>query len=87
MPEATAQTFNLEGKSAPELEARRREIIEISRTKYKGYDDPDLPEELLGELAVVTSMLRRGNAGPPKAEKKTSAKVSKAKATVDDLMV
>lgn len=86
MPEATAVTYNHEGKSGPELEARRREIIEICRTSYKGYDDPDLPEDLLGELAVITSMLRRGNAGPPKPAKATKA-ATKTKATVDDLMV
>lgn len=86
MPEATAATYNHEGKSGPELEARRREIIQECSTKYKGYDDPDLPEELLGELAVVTAMLRRGNAGPPKPAKAAKA-ASKSKATVDDLMV
>lgn len=66
-----------------ELEQRRRDIIVSLTTVYKGYDDPDVPIELLHELAFITQTLRRKNAGPPKA-KRAPAK-SGPKPTVDDL--
>lgn len=83
MPDAST-IFNLDDKSPPELEARRREIISTMSTKYRGYDDPDIPMELLQELAVVTSQLRRKNAGPPKA---TPKRASTKAANADDLLV
>lgn len=87
MAEATMNTFNLDNKSPPELEARRRAIVEEMRTKYpKGYNDPDVPMELLQELAVVISFLRRKNAGPPKAAKAPKATGAKTKSTVNDLL-
>lgn len=64
-----------------ELESRRREIVLSLTTVYRGYDDPDVPIELLHELAFITQTLRRKNAGPPKAKKPPSA----PKPTVDDL--
>lgn len=85
MPEANNETLSLDTKTPPELEARRREIISEMQTKYKGYDDPDVPMTLLAELAVVTSQLRRKNAGPPKATK--APKGPTKKATIDDLMI
>lgn len=84
MPEVNITTFNLENKSPPELEARRREIILTMQTKFKGYDDPSIPLETLQELAAVTSYLRRKNAGPPKAAKSAS---KKSVATTDDLLI
>jgi hypothetical protein len=84
MPEANTITFQLENKSPSELEGRRRDIIAEMQTKYKGYDDPDVPMALLAELAVITSTLRRKNAGPPKATKPPKgAKVTSA----SDLMI
>lgn len=64
-----------------ELEQRRREIVMSLTTRYQGYDDPDVPLDLLRELAFITSTLRRKNAGPPKSRKSTNGK----KATIDDL--
>lgn len=84
MPEANIAMLNLDDKSPPELEARRREIIATMSQNYKGYADPDIPMELLQELAVVTSYLRRKNAGPPKPTR--VAKSPKIAATIDDLM-
>jgi hypothetical protein len=83
MPEANVAILNLDDKSPTELEARRREIIVMMSTSYKGYADPDIPMELLQELAVVTSYLRRKNAGPPKVPRK--AAIAKSPATLDDL--
>lgn len=85
MPEANLATLNLDDKSPGELEARRREIITTMSQDYKGYADPDIPMELLQELAVVTSHLRRKNAGPPKAPRKAAASPRIA-ATLDDLL-
>lgn len=84
MPDATIKTFNLDDKTPSELEARRRDIIVTMKKFPLGYDDPGVPEELLQELAVVTSTLRRKNAGPPK-EKKASTKGPKA-LSADDLL-
>lgn len=84
MPEANVAMLNLDDKTPAELESRRREIITTMSQKYKGYSDPDIPMEMLQELAVVTSYLRRKNAGPPKAPKKERS--PKIAATVDDLM-
>lgn len=83
MPEATLAILNLDDKSPAELEARRRDIITVMSQTYKGYADPDIPMELLQELAVVTSHLRRKNAGPPKEKRKATPRII---ATVDDLM-
>jgi len=64
------------------LEARRREIILDLTTKYRGYDDPEVPMDLLRELAFITSTLRRRQSGPPRRK---SAANGRAKFTVDDL--
>jgi len=69
-------------RTPAELEARRREIVSSLTTKYKGYDDPDVPIELLRELALLTSTLRRKNAGPPR-QKRTNG--IRRIATADDL--
>ncbi len=66
-----------------ELEQRRREIVMSLTTQYHGYDDPDVPLDLLRELAFITSTLRRKNAGPPKRKKLNGG--GKSKATIDDL--
>lgn len=78
--------FNGNGSSTDltpgELEQRRRDIVLSLTTKYKGYDDPDVPVEVLHELAFITQTLRRKNAGPPKVKRSPS---TKSKPTVDDL--
>lgn len=66
------------------LEARRREIVLSLTTVYKGYDDPDVPMELLRELAFITSTLRRKQAGPPRAKRPTSGRI-KTPLSIDDL--
>lgn len=71
-------------RSPAELELRRREIVLSLTTKYSGYDDPDVPLDLLRELALITSTLRRKNAGPPK-QRRAAANGSKPKASLDDL--
>lgn len=73
--------FDPDGKTPSELEQRRRDIVASLTTKYRGYDDPDVPIELLHQLAVITSTLRKKNAGPPRraATRRTS------RPTVDDL--
>lgn len=84
MPELNASTFSLDDKSPAELEFRRREIRDSLLSKYKGYDDPDVPEELLRELAAITATLRRRTSGPPKTVKKPTT--SKVKATTASLL-
>lgn len=74
--------FDLVGKTPSELEQRRRDIVTSLTTKYRGYDDPDVPIELLSELALITSTLRRKNAGPPKTSR---PKGSRSRPTIDDL--
>lgn len=81
MPEATLKSFSLDGLAPQELETRRRTIVSDLTTKYKGYDDPDVPLDLLAELTAVTSALRRKTAGPPKVSKLQKGK----KASIDDL--
>lgn len=73
MPAATLEELGLGGKTPAELEARRLQIVDIFKTQYKGYEDPDAPPSLLNEMAVILSSLRRKNAGPPKAEKAKKA--------------
>lgn len=68
-------------RSPSELEQRRRDIVMSLTTKYRGYDDPDVPIELLSELALITSTLRRKNAGPPKEKSPRSRTLP----TIDDL--
>lgn len=81
MPEANAETFGLQDRTPTELEARRREIIAFLQTQPRGFDDPNVPLEILQELAAVTAILRRKSAGPPKVAKRAS----KTPATLDDL--
>jgi len=82
MPHITLSSFELENSSPAELETRRRELTAQMQQFPKGYDDPDLPEEMLRELAAITMALRRKNAKPPsKATIKT-----RAKANIDDLI-
>lgn len=64
-----------------ELEARRREIVYDLTHKYRGYNDPEVPLILLQELAIITSTLRRKNAGPPRAKP-----TRKPQATLDDIV-
>ena len=68
-----------------ELEARRREIVLSLTTQYRGYDDPDVPLELLQELAQLTSTLRRKNAGPSKPRRANGAR--RIPVTAEDLDV
>lgn len=69
--------------TAAELEARRQAIIHRMTHEFKGYNDPQVPMAMLQELAVLTSTLRRRNAGPPKAR---SATLRKPAATLDDIL-
>lgn len=85
MPAASLSDLGLADKNPLELEAIRREIVTKMTTEYKGYNDPEVPMELLNTLAVVTSSLRKKNSGPPKAPKAT--KTSAAKAKTDDFVV
>jgi hypothetical protein len=71
-----------EERTPAELEMRRREIVTSLTTQYRGYDDPDVPIEILRELAVITSTLRRKNSGPPRARRSTNGRRTY---TVDDL--
>lgn len=83
MAEATLTELNLDGMTPEQLEQRRRQIVQDLTSKYKGYDDPDVPATLLHELCAITATLRRRTSGPPKAPRKT--RVSKVSST-DDLM-
>lgn len=85
MPEANLEHFALGDKTPAELEQRRRAIITSLTTTYKGYDDPNVPESILQELAVITGALRRKNAGPPKKAKE-EPKTPKGKKTIDDVL-
>jgi hypothetical protein len=85
MPAVNLSDLGLADKSPSELESIRLGLVETLRTEYKGYDDPEVPMDLLNKLAVVTSSLRRKNAGPPKVPK--TAKASKEKAQTDDFLV
>ena len=67
------------GKTPSELEQRRRDIVMSLTMKYRGYDDPEVPLELLSKLALITSTLRRKNAGPPKVSR------PRQRPTVNDL--
>lgn len=82
MSDILAPADTSDTRSPSELEARRREIVHSLTHQYKGYDDANVPLPLLQELAIITSTLRRKNAGPPR-EKRTTA--PKRIATVDDL--
>lgn len=75
--------FDLHDKTPSELEQRRRDIVLSLTTTYKGYDDPEVPLELLGELAQITSKLRRKNAGAPSVKPKP--KGPRSRPTIDDL--
>lgn len=88
MPEGSLNTFDLDGKTPAELETRRREIISVLTTQYKGYEDPTIPTILLQELAIVTGTLRRKNAGPPKKVKAepTGGTAKGKKASIDDVL-
>ena len=84
MPEVTAVDFDLQGKEASELEARRREIVSKIAAMPKRYDDPDVPMELLQELALITGKLRRKTSGAPK-EAKPTKRGSGPKMSLNDL--
>jgi hypothetical protein len=71
-------------RTPSELEQRRRDIVQSLTKDYRGFDDPEVPLELLRELALITSTLRRKHSGPPKAKKTSGAK---PKVTLDDLMI
>lgn len=85
MPAVNLSDLGLADKNPAELESIRLSIVETLRTEYKGYDDPEVPMDLLNKLAVITGTLRRKNSGPPKVPK--TAKASKEKATTDDFAV
>lgn len=73
-----------DGRSAAELESRRREIIEELRQKFRGdYDHPDIPFSTLQELTLLTQTLRRKNAGPPKEKRPAASR--KPPSTLEDI--
>jgi hypothetical protein len=78
-----ANGFDATNKTPSELEQRRRDIVQSLTKDYKGFDDPDVPLDLLRELAFITSTLRRKHSGPPRTKKAGP----KAKVTLDDLMI
>jgi len=62
----------LKALSGPELHARRLQILDTIVKYERSWDDPNLPLELLQELAFVTGILRRSKtSGPPRAAKPT----------------
>jgi hypothetical protein len=77
--------FDVTAKTPSELEQRRRDIVGSLTKDFKGFDDPEVPLELLRELALITSTLRRKHSGPPKTKKTPSG--AKPKTTIDDLMI
>lgn len=81
----TLTPTELAALSPPELEQRRREICKSLQALPRGYDDPDAPIELLHELAIITSTLRRRTSGPPKAAKPAKTSKLSAKPTLDSL--
>ena len=85
MPAASLSDLGLSDKTPSELEAFRLSLVDTLRTEYKGYDDPEVPMDLLKKLAVVTSTLRRKNAGPPKTAK--TSKTPKEKAQTEDFLL
>jgi hypothetical protein len=86
MPDVTISTLNLEALSVVELDQRRTVLVDEMRTKYKGYDDPEVPDELLHELAAITARLRLRNSGPPKT-KTVAKRAAKVPTTTDDLLI
>lgn len=86
MPEATLAALNLENLSPLELDQRRSAIVSEMQTKYRGYDDPNVPDEMLHELAAITGALRKKNSGPPKT-KTVAKRAVKGKASTDDLII
>jgi hypothetical protein len=79
-----SNVFDTNDRTPAELEHRRREIVLSLTTQFKGYDDPDVPLDLLRELAFITSTLRRKNAGPPRRKSPSNGRT---KFTVDDLEI
>jgi hypothetical protein len=76
--------FDVSNRTPSELEQRRRDIVMSLTKDFKGFDDPAVPLDLLRELALITSTLRRKHSGPPKTKKTTGLK---PKTTLDDLMI
>ena len=76
--------FSVDNQTPSELEQRRRDIVQSLTKDYRGFDDPEVPLDLLRELALITSTLRRKHSGPPKTKKPSTAK---AKTSLDDLMI
>ena len=70
MPNVDPSLFGLDGKQPHELDARMRDILAEIQRFPQSYDDPNVPTPLLQELSLITGMLRRRTAGPPKVAKK-----------------
>jgi hypothetical protein len=83
MDQLNGQIFDVSARTPGELEQRRRDIVQSLTKDFKGFDDPEVPLDLLRELALITSTLRRKHSGPPK--KKTSG--PKSKVSLDDLII
>lgn len=76
-PEVQPVLAKLEGMSPQQLELRRREIVASANGDYE-----QLTDLALQELCLITSTLRRRNAGPPK-EPKAAAKPKSLDALLD----
>jgi hypothetical protein len=76
----------LGAKSPIELHARRAEILATIQTYPLSWKDPNIPTELLQELAFIAGTLRRKNAGPPRAAKPQRRGSAINKSTTADLL-
>ena len=85
MDALNGHSLDIAAQTPSELEQRRRDIVQSLTKDFKGFDDPEVPLDLLRELALITSTLRRKHSGPPKTKKPGAT--PKAKVTIDDLMI
>lgn len=72
MPNVDPSLFGLQDKQPAELDQRMRDILAQINSFPQKHEDHNVPLPLLQELSLVTGMLRRRTAGPPKVAKRTS---------------
>lgn len=82
MPVIDPSLYGLENATSADLDFRMSQILSEINTYPKAHDDPNIPTSLLQELALISGMLRRKTAGPPKTPKRGPAAPP---ATVADL--